>query len=445
MTRFVPAARGMVLLVLLAALASPSRRAPRRLRSSTRPTAPKRSSTTPRSRPSPRSPLAKRLRQPDPGGFRAGAADRHISAQLYAYEEAIASRDDQQPAGAGRHPRHRPDRPAAAASSTRSSAPRRTSPGSSMTPPSTAASRRARSPRTRRSPTSRPTLARPSPGSPRPRMATSRPAARRRCGCSTSSPHAPTAPTCGVCSELDVFVDPARNPDGRDQTTPAAPPGASIPNRDLMYQTQDVNQAPLDEIYQVPGPVLHRRPPAGRRATSSRPTRTRSTTRSRTSRWTTISERDRSGAAGALQRPEPAVPQLQRLRPLRPRVRRHRPRADPRRRRDDLREGQQRELRQAGLRPLPGDGRDAQRRRQGKGQAARRLDRAVAGGGRTGRELRAPGRTRWSARCTTRSPSSPTSGSAATTSSRACTPATPRTSSTCCSNATSTSTGSTSR
>lgn len=53
--------------------------------------------------------------------------------------------------------------------------------------------------------------------------------------------------------QMTFFVDPARNPDGRDQNQPTRTTAWGFdPNRDLMYQTQDVNQAPLDEIYKYP-------------------------------------------------------------------------------------------------------------------------------------------------------------------------------------------------
>ncbi len=50
---------------------------------------------------------------------------------------------------------------------------------------------------------------------------------------------------------MDFFIDPARNPDGRDNNTRTTA-YAFDPNRDLMYQTQDVNQAPLETIFQYP-------------------------------------------------------------------------------------------------------------------------------------------------------------------------------------------------
>jgi hypothetical protein len=50
---------------------------------------------------------------------------------------------------------------------------------------------------------------------------------------------------------MDFFIDPARNPDGRDNNTRTTA-WSFDPNRDLMYQTQDVNQTPLDDIFQYP-------------------------------------------------------------------------------------------------------------------------------------------------------------------------------------------------
>jgi hypothetical protein len=52
--------------------------------------------------------------------------------------------------------------------------------------------------------------------------------------------------------QLDIFVDLARNPDGRDHNTRTTAWGFD-PNRDLMYQTQDVNKDVLDTIFQYPG------------------------------------------------------------------------------------------------------------------------------------------------------------------------------------------------
>jgi hypothetical protein len=51
---------------------------------------------------------------------------------------------------------------------------------------------------------------------------------------------------------MDFFIDPARNPDGRDNNTRTTA-WAYDPNRDLMYQTQDVNRVPLDTFFQYPG------------------------------------------------------------------------------------------------------------------------------------------------------------------------------------------------
>ncbi|HEU4650857.1 MAG TPA: M14 family zinc carboxypeptidase, partial [Croceibacterium sp.] len=54
--------------------------------------------------------------------------------------------------------------------------------------------------------------------------------------------------------QMTFFLDLARNPDGRDQNAPTRTTAWGFdPNRDLMYQSQDVNQAPLEEIYKYPG------------------------------------------------------------------------------------------------------------------------------------------------------------------------------------------------
>ncbi|MFN8151180.1 MAG: M14 family zinc carboxypeptidase [Solirubrobacterales bacterium] len=51
---------------------------------------------------------------------------------------------------------------------------------------------------------------------------------------------------------MTVFVDPARNPDGRDNNTRTTAYSFD-PNRDLAFQTQDVNTQALDEINKYPG------------------------------------------------------------------------------------------------------------------------------------------------------------------------------------------------
>ncbi len=50
---------------------------------------------------------------------------------------------------------------------------------------------------------------------------------------------------------MDVFLDPARNPDGRDNNTRTTAYSFD-PNRDLAFQTQDVNTDALDYIYNYP-------------------------------------------------------------------------------------------------------------------------------------------------------------------------------------------------
>ncbi|MFN8152643.1 MAG: M14 family zinc carboxypeptidase, partial [Solirubrobacterales bacterium] len=51
---------------------------------------------------------------------------------------------------------------------------------------------------------------------------------------------------------MTVFIDPARNPDGRDNNTRTTAYSFD-PNRDLAFQTQDVNTQALDEINKYPG------------------------------------------------------------------------------------------------------------------------------------------------------------------------------------------------
>ena len=52
-------------------------------------------------------------------------------------------------------------------------------------------------------------------------------------------------------ANMTTFIDPARNPDGRDNNTRTT--GYSFdPNRDLAFQTQDVNTQALDEINKYP-------------------------------------------------------------------------------------------------------------------------------------------------------------------------------------------------
>ena len=140
----------------------------------------------------------------------------------------------------------------------------------------------------------------------------------------------------------------------------------------------------------VPGALLHRRAPAvvglllpaqrGRGAERDLALRARPDQR-----------RDRAGDPAVVQRPERPVPQLQHLRPVRPRVRRHGAGADHGQRRHDVREGHERELRQAGLRPLPRHGHHGERGRGAQGGPAEEVDRAVAGGRPAGPGLQAAG------------------------------------------------------
>ena len=166
---------------------------------------------------------------------------------------------------------------------------------------------------------------------------------------------------------LDLFLVPARTPDDRDANVRTTA-FAFDPNRDLGVYAMPESRALVIGDHAVPGPLLHRRPPAdvglllparpGRRAGGDL-----------AQRAGRDPGHDRAGDPAGVQRPDRPVPQLQRVRPLRARVRRHRPLAADGRRRHDVREGQRRELRQAGLRPLPGDGHDGERRRRAEEHA----------------------------------------------------------------------------
>ncbi|HEX6667797.1 MAG TPA: M14 family zinc carboxypeptidase [Solirubrobacterales bacterium] len=51
--------------------------------------------------------------------------------------------------------------------------------------------------------------------------------------------------------QMDLFINLARNPDGRDANTRTNAWGFD-PNRDLMYQNHDINSAALDEVFKYP-------------------------------------------------------------------------------------------------------------------------------------------------------------------------------------------------
>ena len=109
---------------------------------------------------------------------------------------------------------------------------------------------------------------------------------------------------------------------------------------------------------QVPGRVLHRRPPAGQRVLLPAQ-RGRRPPRDLAVRAGLHPERHRPGAAADVQRPERSPTRTTTPTTCsRPSYGDTRPGAARWRGGHDLREGLERELRQAGLRPLPGDGRD---------------------------------------------------------------------------------------
>ena len=182
---------------------------------------------------------------------------------------------------------------------------------------------------------------------------------------------------------LTTFIVPATNPDGRDLNT--AHDGVGLRSQPRPRHAREHRERRLHRgDRQVPGRVRHRRPPAGQRVLLPAQ-RGRRPPRGLAVRDRLHPERHRPDAAADVQRPERRLPELQRLRPVRADLRRQRPGAAGRRRRHDLREGLERGLRQAGLRPLPGDGRDARTSRPtrrsrsstgGCGSGARRASRA---------------------------------------------------------------------
>ena len=93
-----------------------------------------------------------------------------------------------------------------------------------------------------------------------------------------------------AAGDLDVFIQPARNPDGRDPI--GAHDGVGVrPQPRPRHRTRSGERADVRHAVKYPGLFFidaHQQT----RATSSRPTRTRPSTRSRTSRWT--SSRTRS-------------------------------------------------------------------------------------------------------------------------------------------------------
>ena len=157
---------------------------------------------------------------------------------------------------------------------------------------------------------------------------------------------------------LDIFIDAARNPDGRDQSRSASAYAVGLRPQPRLRHAHPAREPPRS----------CRTSRATRACSSSTPTSRRAgyffppnedPVHHEISHFAhrPHPEVDRPGAPAEVQRPVAQLPELQHLRPLHPRVRRHRARADLGRGRHDLREGHGRVLRQAGLRPLPRDGR----------------------------------------------------------------------------------------
>ena len=213
---------------------------------------------------------------------------------------------------------------------------------------------------------------------------------------------------------LDMFIIPVRNPDGRD-ATPRATAWGFDPNRD--FGTREPGERRRSRPRSTSTRACSSSTPTSRATgTSSRPTRTRSTTRSRTSRST--SSRTTSGRrCSGVQRPVDYYRNYNSYDLFTPEYGDTVPALLDGAAGHDLREGQQRDLRQAGLRPLPGHGRDGERHVRPEGRHPHRLGQAVGRGGRAGRASASCSRTSSSARCTRRcSSQQPDTASAATTS-----------------------------
>ena len=173
-------------------------------------------------------------------------------------------------------------------------------------------------------------------------------------------------------ANLTVFIDPARNPDGRDNNTRTTA-FAFDTNRDLAFQTQDVNGAALDAIDQYPGLVFfdahqqtsglflppHEDPALHEISGFSIDTLQDAIGPALQERFNDQGLQYRSYNAYDLFSPTAYTARF----------------AVHGRRRRDRREGLQRGLRQAGLRPLPGHGRDAERRVRAQGPRSRRRGR----------------------------------------------------------------------
>ena len=190
-------------------------------------------------------------------------------------------------------------------------------------------------------------------------------------------------------TNLDVFIQPVTAPDNRDHNVRTTA-WSFDPNRDRGTVQMPENKALLESTATYPGLFFI----DAHQQTSGYffpPNQDAALQRDLALRARRDPERHRPGHPAEVQRPDRAVPQLQHLRPLRPGVRRHRPGARHGRRGHDVREGNERELRQAGLRPLPRDGRDRERGRGEQDRADGRLGQAVAGGRRPGSKLQGAG------------------------------------------------------
>ena len=252
--------------------------------------------------------------------------------------DAVHGRHGEPPARADAREAVRRARCSASRCSSTCSARRTTSPTSTRgarTARSGRASATARSPRPPAS--RRCARGRRSAGSPPRRTAPSRRPARRSPATSTSSAARTDCWNAQRLRDMDLFLLPVRNPDGRDAIQRTQRLDVR-PQPRLRHAEPDRERRVPAAVQAVPGRLLHRRPPDGQRLLlpaqrGSRPPRDLRL-------HPRLHRRpDRPGDPPDVQRPEHRLLQLRHVRPVRARVRRHRAVAALGRRRHDVREG----------------------------------------------------------------------------------------------------------
>ena len=188
---------------------------------------------------------------------------------------------------------------------------------------------------------------------------------------------------------LTLFLDPARNPDGRDANSRYTAWGFDG-NRDFGTRNQPENRLFMPEINKYPGLFFI----DAHQNTGSYffpPNEDPGPPRDLAVRAGLHPAPDRPRDPAEVQRSEHQLPQLQHLRPLHAGVRGHGPGAVDGLGGHDLRAADGRRLRPPDLPALPGHRHDDQRDLARQGPAPHRLDQAVAGGDRPRRGLQAAG------------------------------------------------------